>query len=71
MEKSEFIFGIRAVIEAIEAGKDIDKVLIKKDFQGELAGELLNMLRLNRIPVQRVPVQRIGEDNSSFLIPNF
>ncbi|MDE7443013.1 MAG: 23S rRNA (guanosine(2251)-2'-O)-methyltransferase RlmB [Muribaculaceae bacterium] len=59
MEKSEFIFGIRAVIEAIEAGKDIDKVLIKKDFQGELAGELLNLLRVHRIPTQRVPVQRI------------
>ena len=59
MEKSEFIFGIRAVIEAIEAGKDVDKVLIKKDFQGELAGELLNLLRVHRIPTQRVPVQRI------------
>ena len=30
MEKNEMIFGIRAVIEAVEAGKDIDKILIKK-----------------------------------------
>lgn len=59
MEKNEFIFGIRAVIEAIEAGKEIDKVLIKKDLQGELASELLDLLKLHRIPVQRVPVQRI------------
>ena len=34
------IFGIRAVIEAVEAGKDIDKILIKKDLQGELVQEL-------------------------------
>ena len=29
MERNEYIFGIRAVMEAIEAGKDIDKVFIK------------------------------------------
>ncbi len=59
MEKNEFIFGIRAVIEAIEAGKEIDKVLIKKDFQGDLANELLGLLKSHKIPSQRVPVQRI------------
>ena len=31
MERNEMIFGIRAVIEAVEAGKDIDKILIKKE----------------------------------------
>ena len=31
------IFGIRAVIEAVEAGKEIDKILVKKDLQGDLA----------------------------------
>jgi DUF4097 and DUF4098 domain-containing protein YvlB len=40
MDRNEYIFGIRAVMEAIEAGKDIDKVLIKKDLQGELVGEM-------------------------------
>ena len=27
--QKEFIFGIRAVVEAIESGKSIDKVLVK------------------------------------------
>ena len=40
MEKSDYIFGIRAVIEAIEAGKEIDKIMVKKDLQGDLAHEL-------------------------------
>ncbi len=35
MESTDYIFGIRAVIEAIEAGKEIDKVFIRKDLQGE------------------------------------
>lgn len=59
MEKSEYIFGIRAVAEAIEAGKDIDKILIKKDLQGELVGELLELARRNRVLIRRVPGQTI------------
>lgn len=53
------IFGIRAVIEAVEAGKDIDKVLVKRELSGELFQELLELLRLYEIPMQRVPVERI------------
>lgn len=59
MEKSDYIFGIRAVTEAIEAGKDIDKILVKKELQGELIGPLLNLARQNRVLVKRVPVQTI------------
>lgn len=61
MERNEFIFGIRAVMEAIEAGKQIDKIFIKKDLSGELATELLELVRRHRIVTQRVPVQRIDK----------
>lgn len=54
------IFGIRAVIEAIEAGKEIDKLLIKKDLQGELSRELFNVLKGRHIPVQRVPIEKLN-----------
>lgn len=60
MERNEYIFGIRAVIEAIEAGKEIDKVFIKKDLQGELAAELLDLIKDHRIISQRVPVEKIN-----------
>lgn len=61
MESTDYIFGIRAVIEAIEAGKEIDKVFIRKDLQGDaLLKELLDKLHLSRVPVQRVPVERIN-----------
>ncbi|NCD14391.1 MAG: 23S rRNA (guanosine(2251)-2'-O)-methyltransferase RlmB, partial [Bacteroidia bacterium] len=45
MKEKEMIFGIRAVIEAIEAGKDIDKVLVKRELSGELFMELQQLLR--------------------------
>ena len=44
MEASDYIFGIRPVIEAIEAGKEIDKIFVKKDLSGELAPELFRLL---------------------------
>ena len=58
-EKNEMIFGVRAVIEAIQAGKEIDKILIKKDIQSDLARDLFTILKQTSIPVQRVPVERI------------
>lgn len=60
MEKNEMIFGIRAVIEAVEAGKEIDKILIKKDLQGDLAKELFDLIKGCGFFVQRVPVERLN-----------
>lgn len=59
-EKSEMIFGVRAVIEALEAGKDIDKVLVKRDIQSDLSKELFAALKGKFIPVQRVPVEKLN-----------
>lgn len=61
IDKSQVVFGIRAVIEAIESGKQVDKVLMKKDLGGELARELLSVTREYNVPVQRVPVGRINK----------
>ena len=59
-EQNEMIFGTRAVIEAIEAGKEIDKILIKRDIQNDLSRELFAALKGSLIPVQRVPVERLN-----------
>lgn len=61
IDKSQVVFGIRAVIEAIESGKQVDKVLMKKDLGGELARELLSVTSEYNVPVQRVPVERINK----------
>ena len=60
LNKNEVIFGIRAVIEAIQAGKDVDKVLIKIGLEGELSKELYQAIKDFNIPVQRVPLERIN-----------
>ena len=60
MQSTDYIFGIRAVMEAIEAGKEIDKVFIRKDLSGELASELFDMTRARGVVTQRVPVERLN-----------
>ena len=39
---NEFIFGTRAVIEAIEAGKEAEKIFIQKGLQNDLIKELIS-----------------------------
>lgn len=53
--KQECIFGIRAVIEAIQQEKEIDKVMLKQGVRGELFQQLFALLRENNIPFQYVP----------------
>ncbi len=60
MESSDYIYGLRAIIEAIREGRPIDKLFIKKDLQGELASELMGLVRANHIVAQRVPLERLN-----------
>lgn len=60
MEKGDYIFGIRAVIEAIESGKSIDKVLIRRDLDGDLARELMARIKEYGVLTQRVPQERLN-----------
>ena len=45
MKENEMVFGIRAVIEAIQADKEIDKILVKRELQGDLSRELFEVLK--------------------------
>ena len=57
LQSNEYIFGIRAVIEAIASGKEIDRILIKKDLSGELSSELFQIIKEYKVLTQRVPVE--------------
>ena len=53
------IFGTRAVIEAIQAGKEVDKILMKRDLQNDLSKELFAIIKDTNIPLQRVPQEKL------------
>ncbi len=60
MEKTDYIFGLRAIMEAIDAGKSIDKILLRRDLGGDLAKELLDKIKGYDIVVQRVPMEKLN-----------
>lgn len=60
MERSDYIFGIRPVLEAMEASKSIDKIMVKRELSGDLLRELLAKARENDIPVQKVPNEKLN-----------
>jgi 23S rRNA (guanosine2251-2'-O)-methyltransferase len=59
MEKENQIFGIRAVLEAINAKKEIDKVFIQSEIQGELMQELMKTIKKNSISFSYVPAEKL------------
>ena len=59
MEKKTEIYGIRAVIEAINSSKDIDKVFIQTGLKGKLIGQLESLIRKNKINFSYVPTQKL------------
>ena len=58
-KETDCIFGLRPVIEAIKAGKQIDRLLVKQGLQGSLYHELMTEVRTHNIVYQVVPVERI------------
>lgn len=64
-EKGDLVFGIRPIMEAINAGRTIEKVLVKKDLDGELFNELLDLLLQHNIPVSKVPIEKLNRVTSS------
>ena len=51
------IFGIRPVAEAIEAGRQIEKLYIRKGAEGQLMTVLKDLCIRHRVRMQEVPVE--------------
>ena len=61
MVKGEkFIFGIHAVLEALHAGRDLEKVLIRRGAGSDLMKKLMGELGKWDIPTQLVPVEKLN-----------
>jgi 23S rRNA (guanosine2251-2'-O)-methyltransferase len=58
-KETDCIFGLRPIIEAIKAGKQIDRLLIRQGLQGQLYQELMAEVKSQGINFQIVPVERI------------
>lgn len=73
MDKITQIYGIRAVMEAVSANEEIDKVFIQKGLKGDLIKELEGLLRRNEITVSYVPpekLNRLTKNNHQGVVAN-
>jgi 23S rRNA (guanosine2251-2'-O)-methyltransferase len=59
-KKDNYIFGIHAVMEAVQAGKDLDKVLVRRGAGSDLLKKLMGVLSRMEISVQQVPVEKLN-----------
>jgi 23S rRNA (guanosine2251-2'-O)-methyltransferase len=59
MEKTDLIYGTRAVIEAINAGKEIEKVMIQSGLSNDLIKELIAIARNKQVPYTFVPAEKL------------
>ena len=59
-DSDDYIFGVRAVIEAVKAGRELNKILIQKGLQKELFLELKDALKGENHNLQFVPIEKIN-----------
>src|SRR6186713_838309 len=58
--ESDMIFGIRATIEAIRAGKEINKIIVQKGLQGDLFREFKSEMAGLEHLIQLVPIEKLN-----------
>lgn len=59
-ENDSLIFGLRPVIEAIHAGKEVERLFVQSGLKNELATELMSLLKKNNVPFQYVPIEKLN-----------
>ncbi|MGB2760982.1 23S rRNA (guanosine(2251)-2'-O)-methyltransferase RlmB [Maribacter stanieri] len=60
MQKTTQIYGLRAIIEAVNSNEEIDKVFLQKGLKGDLMKELESLLRRNEINMVYVPIEKLN-----------
>ena len=59
MRKNNLIFGIHPLIEALEAGREIDRILLKRGLRSSEVSHITELAKERMIPVQIVPEERL------------
>ena len=60
IKDNNLLYGIRPVMEAISAGREIDRLMLQQGLKGELLPELRKLMSENNIPFQYVPIEKLN-----------
>ncbi len=58
--KNQLIYGIHAVKEAIDAGREFERIYIIKDSRSTPVSELKELISENKLPVHQVPIHKLN-----------
>ncbi|PLW95754.1 MAG: 23S rRNA (guanosine(2251)-2'-O)-methyltransferase RlmB [Marinilabiliales bacterium] len=58
--KQDMVYGIRPVLEAIDAGKEVEKIFIQKGLRSDNFSELMQQVKEMGIPYQFVPIEKLN-----------
>ncbi len=61
MQKNQTIFGIRAIIEAINSGKELEKIYLQREVKSSLMKELAIEIKKNKIASSYVPIEKLNK----------
>jgi 23S rRNA (guanosine2251-2'-O)-methyltransferase len=64
MDKKDMIYGTRAVIEAIKAGRQIEKIFVQTGLNNDLAKELTSIARQHEVALTFVPQEKLNRMSS-------
>ena len=60
LKKSSIIIGRQPLVESLQSGKAIDKILFQKNISGDAVGMIRDLAREMNIPIQYVPVAKLN-----------
>ncbi|WP_187261050.1 23S rRNA (guanosine(2251)-2'-O)-methyltransferase RlmB [Pontibacter beigongshangensis] len=60
-DKMEMIFGLRPIIEAMLAGKVMEKIFLQKSARNPMTDEMLELAKKADVPVAMVPIEKLNK----------
>ncbi|WP_266204134.1 23S rRNA (guanosine(2251)-2'-O)-methyltransferase RlmB [Pontibacter kalidii] len=59
-DKSEMIFGSRPILEALSAGKELEKIFLQRGARNPTTDEIVKLAKGREVPVVTVPIEKLN-----------
>ncbi|WP_149525274.1 23S rRNA (guanosine(2251)-2'-O)-methyltransferase RlmB [Sphingobacterium hotanense] len=59
-ETNQMVFGIRAVMEAIDSGREIESLFVQRGLSGTLFAEFKALIKEHNVAYQQVPIEKLN-----------
>lgn len=64
-KKNTLVIGRRAVIEAMQSGKHLERIYLQTTIHGDVVDEIKSLAEKNLVPINKVPVEKLNSFNVS------